>query len=234
MSFNQSSKKVERASAKGNQQVGKRRLYSVPVWMEQRAFAGSFDLAGASYKLAFAASRAEIRNKQLELTGRLTVTDPRSRARSIDSVRATLAAIQGGIGAPPARRQTAAAGAQTGNMVTAQQKQQAASENEKRSGQKVEQPARPQASSLPQTESTGPTSFCGVLYFQLEPLDAKALGVAADLARVQLNARLAPREGQAKTLHSLYTALVDAIYGEQANDAEAAIIVEEMNKVLRG
>ncbi|HKP84732.1 MAG TPA: hypothetical protein VJZ26_01470 [Blastocatellia bacterium] len=234
MSFNQANKRAERANAEGGGRGSKRRVYSVPVWMEHRTFAGSFDLAGASYKLAFVASRAEILDRQLRLTGKLTVTDPQSRARSVDSVRATLDAIQGGVGSAPLRRQAVAAGAQTGNMATAQQKQQAAGENEKRSGEKAEEPARSQTGALPRTECTGPTSFCGVMYFHLDPLNGRTLGVAADLSRVQLNARLAPRDADAKSLHSLYTALVDAVYGEQANEAEAAIIVEELNKLLRG
>jgi hypothetical protein len=231
MALNQANKK---AAGRASEPGGGRRLYSVPVWMEQRAFAGSFDLAGTSYKLAFAASRAEIRDKQLRLTGRLTITDPRSRSRSVDSARATLAAIQGGVGSAPIRRQPAAAGAQTGNMATAQQKQQAAGENEKRSGQKTDEPARLPSGALPRTECTGPTSFCGVMYLHLEPLDARALGVSADLSRVQLNARLAPRDGASKTLHSLYTALVDAVYGEQPDEAEAALIVNELNRALKG
>jgi hypothetical protein len=212
--------------------VGKRRLYSVPVWMEQRALTGGFDLAGASYKLTFAVTRAEVANKQLQLRGRLTVTDPRGRARSVDPAQATVAAIQGGIGSAPLRRRITAA--QTGNVVTAQQKQQMAGENEKRAGQKTEEPARTQSGDLPRTESTGPTSFCGVMYLHLEPLDARALGIAADLSRVQLNARFAPRDGTAKTLHGLYTSLVDAVYGEQVDEAEAAALIAEMNKVLRG
>lgn len=230
MEFNQANKKAGR----GIESSGGRRLYSVPVWMEQRAFAGSFDLVGATYKLAFVASRAEIRDRQLQLTGRLTITDPRSRSRSVDSARATLVAIQGGVGSAPIRRQPAAAGAQTGNMATAQQKQQAAGENEKRSGQKTEEPARLPSGALPKTECTGPTSFCGALYLHLEPLNSRALGVAADLSRVQLNARLAPGDGASKTLHSLYTALVDAVYGEQPNEAEATLIVDELNVALKG
>jgi hypothetical protein len=217
---------------KRGEPVSKRRLYSVPVWTEQRALTGGFDLAGASYKLAFVVSRAEIVNKQLRLHGRLTITDPRGRARSIDSAQATISAIQGGIGSAPLRRRITAA--QTGNIVTAQQKQQMAGENEKRAGQKTEEPARPTAGNLPRTESTGPTSFCGVMYLHLEPLDPRALGVAADLSRVQLNARFAPKDSTAKTLHSLYTALVDAVYGEQFDEAEAAALIAEMNKVLRG
>lgn len=216
----------------GGEPAGKRRLYSAPVWMDQRAFTGGFDLAGASYNLTFAVSRAEVANKQLQLHGRLTVTDPRGRARSVDSARATVSGMQGGIGSGPLRRRITAP--QTSNVVTAQQKQQMAGENEKREGQKTEEPARPPSGVLPQTETTGPTSFCGVMYMHLEPMDSRALGVPADLSRVQLNARFAPKENTAKTLHSLYTALIDAVYGEPPDEAEASALIAEMNKFLKG
>ena len=220
------------AKKRSGEPVIKRRLYSVPVWMEQRAFAGGFDLAGATYKLAFAVSRAEVANKQLRLHGRLSVTDPRGRTRVIDSAQATVSGIQGGIGSAPLRRRITAP--QTGNVVTAQQKQQMAGENEKREGQKTEEPPRPPSGSLPLTESTGPTSFCGVMYMHLEPLDSRALGIAADLSRVQLNARFAPKESTAKTLHSLYTALIDSVYGDPSDEAEAEALIAAINKVLRG
>ena len=72
------------------------------------------------------------------------------------------------------------------------------------------------------------------MYMHLEPMDSKALGIAADLSRVQLNARFAPKESTAKTLHSLYTALIDAVYGEPTDEREAEALIAEMNKVLRG
>lgn len=209
-----------------------RKLYSVPLWLNERTFAGSFDLAGTSYKLIFAPSQAEAASADLQLRGRLTVTDPRGRARTRDSVRVRLAGIQGGIGSPPVRRQVIAAGAQTGNIATSQQKQQVAGENEKRAAQKPDETSQPKTGNLPVTESTGPTSFTGVIYFHLEPLDGRSLGVPADLSRVQLNLRLAPLDDTARTLHALYTAAVDALQGEQADAGLAEAIIRELNQVL--
>lgn len=228
------SKLASQAKKRNDRRASSRKLYSVPGWMNERAFAGSFDLAGSTYKLTFAPARAESANNELQLRGRLTVTDPRGRSRSRDAVRITLAGIQGGIGAQPARRQAIATGAPTGNQATSQQKQQVAGENEKRAGQKEEEIAPKRASGLPPTESTGPTSFAGVIYFHCEPLDGRALGVPADLGRLQLNLRLAPLDPAARTLHSLYTDAVDALQGERADEAQAEAIIRELNQFLEG
>ncbi|HYP28735.1 MAG TPA: hypothetical protein VE262_18635 [Blastocatellia bacterium] len=223
---------LNQAKKRGGRRASVRKLYSVPAWMSERAFAGGFDLAGSGYKLTFAPSEAVASGGELHLRGRLTVTDPRGRARTRDSVRVTLDSIQGGIGAPPLRRRAVSPGAQTGNEATSQQKQQAAGENEKRAGEKQEERAEARPGGLPVTESTGPTSFTGVMYFHFEPLDGRALGVPADLGRVQLNLRLAPLDATARVLHGLYAAAVDAIQGEQADAGQAADIIRELNQLL--
>src|SRR5262245_51113375 len=90
--------------------VQARRIYSVPVWLSERSFAGGFDCAGGWYNLVFAPSKASAPSNELELLGRVTITDPRGRARSRNSVRARLASIQGGIGDPPVRRRVVTTG----------------------------------------------------------------------------------------------------------------------------
>jgi hypothetical protein len=237
MVFNQAKKKGRRQANEQPDHAGvrgpnARKLHSVPAWLNGRTFAGGFDMAGAGYKLTFAPSHAEAAGKDLRLRGRLTVTDPRGRSRARDSAQVTLAGIQGGIGAPPIRRQVIAAGAQTGNIATSQQKQQVAGENEKRAGQKPEETTQTKGSELPVTESTGPKSFTGVMYFHLEPLDGGALGVPADLGHVQINLRLAPLDDVARALHGLYAAAVDALQGEQADADQAAAIIRELNQLL--
>ena len=237
MLFNQAKKRSNRrASGQASPASGPgargRKLYSVPAWMNARAFEGGFDLAGSTYKLAFAPSEAGASGDGLQLRGRLTVTGPRGRARLQHSVKITLDSIQGGIGAPPLRRRAVSPGAQTGNEATSQQKQQAAGENEKRSGEKQEARAEARPRGLPVTESTGPASFTGVMYFHFEPLDGRALGVPADLGRVQLNLRLAPLDETARVLHGLYAAAVDALQGEQADAAQASEIIRELNQLL--
>ena len=86
---------------------------------------------------------------------------------------------------------------------------------------------------LPEVESTGPTSFCGVMYIHFEPLTGSALGVAADLSRVQLNARLAPVNDSERVLQGAYSSIVDELYGNKIDASAAAVEISELNKLLR-
>ncbi len=92
----------------------------------------------------------------------------------------------------------------------------------------------PASSGLPEVESTGPTSFCGAMYIHFEPLAGRAFGIAADLSRVQLNARFAPVNDAERALQSVYSSIVDALYGKQADESGAAIAVIDLNKLLAG
>ena len=231
MFSNEAQKKASQRRPPARGQTGARRLYSIAAWPEQRAFAGNLSSGGTDYKFSYAPSRAEATNKRLQLTGRLTVTDTRGRVRALNNVRATLANTQGGVGTGPLRRQMIASDAPIGDQTTSQQKQQIAGETEKQAGQKQSEQARAR-NSLPVTENTGPTSYCGVLYFHFEPLDAGALGVKADLTKVQLNVRLEPLDDTARTLHGLYCYVVDALYGERADQKLAAAAISELNRVF--
>jgi hypothetical protein len=229
----ESQQRAKQRQAAGRARTGGRRLYSVPAWLDGRVFSGKFSLGGADYKVVYAPSRAEAMNSKLQLTGRLTVTDAHDHSRTLDSARATLASTQGGIGTTPSRRQIATA-APSGAQVTSQQKQQLAGETEKRAGETVGEQAKGQKNALPDTENTGATSYCGVLYFHFEPLDARALAVAADLGKVQLNVRLAPLDDTARALHGLYCYVVDALYGERVDESLAAAAIRELNRVFAG
>src|SRR5712691_4686585 len=105
MFSNQAQKKSRQRRLARGRQTGARRLYSIAAWPEQRAFVGNLSLGGTDLKFSYAPSRAEAINKLLQLTGRLTVTDSRGRARALNSVGATLANTQGGVGKGPIRRQ---------------------------------------------------------------------------------------------------------------------------------
>jgi hypothetical protein len=72
------------------------------------------------------------------------------------------------------------------------------------------------------------------MYFQLEPLDGRALGVAADLSRVQLNVRLAPTDNTGRALHGIYSAIVEALYVKSVDRRLATDAVAELNKALEG
>ena len=209
MFFNPAQKKAKQRNPAPRGQTGARRLHSVAAWPVQRAFIGNLSLDAASYKVSYAPSRAEAINNMLRLTGRLTVTDARGRVRALGSVQATLANSQGGIGAGPIRRKIIGADPSISDQAQG-------------------------INSLTVTENTGPTSYCGALYFHFEPLDAKALGVMADLTKVQLNVRLEPLDDTAKTLHGLYCYVVEALYGERADEKLAAAAINELNRVFAG
>ena len=192
------------------------KLYSVAALLKERRFEGRFEVAGSSYQFTYAPSKAEIAGQKLQLRGRLLVTNARGQSRTKDNVRALLASAQGGIGTAPVRSQ-----ALIGGVVPSQPP--------------VPTPQQPSDSKpLPVVESTGPLSFCGVMYFQLEPLDGRQLGVAADLSRVQLNARLAPADNTGRALHGIYSAIVEALYVKSADTRLATLSVAELNKALEG
>jgi hypothetical protein len=214
-------------------QTGARRLFSIAAWPEKLAFVGKLSVGGPSYEFSYAPSHAEVVNKLLRLTGRLAVTDARGRVRALASVRATLANTQGGIGTGPLRRQMIASDAPIGDQTTSQQKQQVAGETEKQPGEKGREQVQERAS-LPVTENSGPTSYCGVLYFHFEPLDGRALGIPAELTRVQLNVRLESLDDTARTLHGLYCYVVDALYGDRMDERLAAAAINELNRVFAG
>jgi len=212
-------------------QAGARRIYSIAAWPKQRSFDGGLKLGGRDYEFSYTPTRAEAVKNLLQLTGRLAVVDSRGRVRTLDAVRATLANTQGGVGTAPIRRQIIATEAPIGAQITSQQKQQVAGETEKQPAARQNEQAR---GSLPVTENTGPTSYCGVLYFHFAPLDSAALGVQADLSRVQLNVRLETRDDTARTLHGLYCYVVDALYSQRADEKLAAAAIKELNRIFSG
>ena len=88
------------------------------------------------------------------------------------------------------------------------------------------------SSDLPDVESTGTSSFCGVMYIHFELLNAKALGVPADMTRVQLNARFSPVDEVERTLQALYSSVVNALFGKPPSTPAAQSAVSELNAIL--
>ena len=138
-------KKARSGRAADGVNGGPLKIHSIPILLKGRQFRGSFDASGSSYRLEYAPQRAEVVAGKLQLVGRLTVLSSRGQARSRDQVRATLEGAQGGVGASPIRRQLLAAGAQTGTVSTAEEKQQLASEIQK----KTDESSNATAAALP-------------------------------------------------------------------------------------
>jgi hypothetical protein len=208
------------------------RLHSISGVLRGRNFVGSFDVAGAGYKFIYIPSKSELSGEKLRLRGRLEITDPRGQVRARDNVGALLISAQGGVGATPIRRQVLVGGVSESTASTSGQQQQIAGEKPGVATSKPDTSDTAKTVPLPEVESTGPLSFCGAMYFHLEPLNGGEIGVAADLARVQLNARLAPTDESGRALHSLYSSIVDALYGPKADVQMASAVVGEINKLF--
>jgi len=79
-------------------------LHSIAGMLRSRKFEGGFETAGTKYNFTYTPKRAVLSGNQLQLTGTLEIKAANARTpRSIDNVKATLLAIQGGIGNPPQR-----------------------------------------------------------------------------------------------------------------------------------
>ena len=181
------------------------KLHSIAARMRQRSFEGGFDIAGINYSFTYSPARAAVVGRKLELSGGFTVTDGRANAR-----------------VPPHSLNNVRA-----VLISAQGGIGAAPT---RTNLPVDiSTARPD---LPVVESTGALSFCGVLYFKLSSLDGQSLGVPDDLSPLQLNVRLAPTGDAERNLQGVYSSIVDALYGKNADNRAATAHVSLLNKLL--
>lgn len=179
------------------------KLHSIASVMRGRSFAGSFEVGGDSYKFTFEPAKAAVVGRKLQLTGNLTVIDGRPNARVL----------------PHSLNNVRATLISTqGGIGTAPPRQ------------KLPADLGPTAPDLPVIESTGALSFCGVLYFKLSPLVGRALGVPTDMSALQLNVRLAPTVDAERSLQAVYSTIVEALFGGDANAATEH--VAELNKLL--
>jgi hypothetical protein len=231
MIFQRANRKPRGAAGQGRTANGPR-LHSIGGVLRERNFAGQFDLSGSSYKFIYAPSKAELSGKKLHLIGRLEITGPRGQTRATDNVRMRLVSAQGGIGAAPIRRQVLVGGVGASTATTSGQQQEVAGEKPADATKKPGDADTAKTIAPLEVESTGPLSFCGAMYFQFEPLSGGALGVAADLSRVQMNVRLAPVDDNGRALQGLYSSAVDALYGKDADERMASAVIDELNKLL--
>src|SRR5262245_25597975 len=183
------------------------KLYSIHALPSGREFVGKIVIGRGNYQFTFAPISAAAVNGNLALTGAVKVKSPVGQQRLADGVTATLLATQGSItGPPPIPRQFS---------------------------ESLKPPLPAPSRSLPLTDWTGPTGSVAVMYLKLSPLDGRALGVPADLTAVQLNARLYATSETEHDLHWLYSALVQAMHGEQPNEQLTADYLGAINQILK-
>jgi hypothetical protein len=187
------------------------KVYSIAALPDGRDLVGSFDLAGKHYEFKYSPVKAEVTEKTLVLTGKMTITDSSGKPHVREAVRAVLASSQGGLGSPPpvfrSPGENAGAGQRTNNSA-------AAGDNPP-----------------PGTDNTGDHAFCGVMYMRLEGLEGPALGVPADLSHTQLNVRLFAVDDVARNLHSVYSRLVATLGGVEGEDSGP--LVQMLNELYR-
>lgn len=155
-----------------------KKLYSMAALMRGKNFAGSFETAMGKYDFTFAPRAASFVSGKLELTGSLSVSSGRGTRREVRDARATLLALQGGLGDVPDAIRTRAQAAGS---------------------------VRP---SLPVTEATDVTGYVGVMYLRFAPINSRALGLTIDMSSVQLNARLFADSEIERDLRVIYSDLI--------------------------
>src|SRR5438552_15008303 len=177
-------------------------LHTIAAMMRDRSFAGRFGIAGVNHSFMYSPAKATLTGNKLQLIGEFTVVNDPSP--SARSLREVRATL---------------VAAQGGIGIAPLRKQLPSDVST----------AHPD---LPVVESTGPLSFCGVLYFKLAPLEGQALGVHADLRQLQLNVRLAPVNDVERGLQGAFSSVVDALYGLDVDGSAAEGVVSEINKLL--
>ncbi len=182
------------------------RVHSIHVLLRGDEFVGQIDTPQKRYDCRFRPSEGRIVNGRLELGGTFGVIGTAGRPRTADSVTATLAALQAGVGAPP------------GAPLNYTTRIKLAIEG---------------ATALPITESTDASGYAGVLYFHLSPLDGRELGVSCDLSKVQLNVRLAPVSQGERELQWLLSALSGTLLGSTRNETLAEEYLADINRRLK-
>lgn len=191
--------------ASGRSRAKARGIHSIGGLLEGREFAGSFEVGDTTYKFVYAPASAAIVGQRLQLAGTFSVAPP---ARAVAGKPAALRGVKATL-----------VGMQSG-IGSAPARRKLPSE------------VYPPREGLPSVESTGSLSFTGVLYLHFEPIDGSALGVNADLTRLQLNARLWPVNQTERAIQAAFSDASDALLGKKVDLTLAAEPVSELNKLL--
>lgn len=186
--------------------VSRLKLHTINVTPSGREMIGHIESGKSVWQFNFLPTLAKVVDWRIVLTGRVTITPPVGRPKTIDDVTARLLATQGSTTLapePPAGIDRA--------LVA---------------------PPEVSLSGLPLTEYSGNDGSIAVMFLKLSPLNSGLAGIPYDMGSVQLNARLWANSTLERDLLWLYSALLMATQGPQADGKWADGLLAEINKRL--
>ena len=186
--------------------VSRLKLHTINVTPLGRELVGQIESGKSIWQFNFVPTLARLEDWRLVLSGAVTITPPIGRPRTVNGISAKLLATQGSTTLPP----DPPAGIDPALVP----------------------PAEKSVNGLPLTEYTGNDGSIGVLFLKLSPLSGGATGIPYDLSGVQLNARLWANSTLERDLLWLYSALLMATQGPQADGQWAKGLLAEINKRL--
>lgn len=188
--------------------VSRPRLHSIHTTPSGKEFVGTIESGNLVFQFRYTPITAAVEDWRLVLSGKVTVTPPVGKPRTINGVGARLLATQGATALAP----MAPAGIDP----------------------KLVPPAEVSSKGLPLTEYTGNDGSIGVMFLRLSPMNGTQAGLPFDLSEVQLNARLWMNSDLERELLWLYSALLMATKGPRADDRWATSLLAEINKRFSG
>lgn len=185
------------------QAASQRKLHSIFVTPAERSLSGMIEIGKSRYGFDFSPQTVGLKDRRPVLQGRVTVTSPAGRKRTIDGVEAALLSSQGSITPPPSAPNTL-----------------------KQAAQRVER-------SLPATDWTDETSSVAAIFLKMSPLTGRSLGVPLDMSAVQINVRFYTTSETERNLHWLYSNLVFATMSDSPDEKLAGDYIAEINRMLK-
>ncbi|NBO65641.1 MAG: hypothetical protein EBU88_12510 [Acidobacteria bacterium] len=186
--------------------VSRLKLHTINVTPSGSEMVGQIESGKSVWQFNFLPTLAKVVDWRLVLTGRVTITPPVGRPRTVDGVTARLLATQGSTALPP--------DPPTGI------------------DQSLTAPSEASVTGLPLTEYSGNDGSIAVMFLKLSPLNGSLAGIPYDMGGVQLNARLWANSTLERDLLWLYSALVMATQGPKADGKWADGLLTEINQRL--
>lgn len=241
------------------------KIYSIAGVLVDRdkAFVGQFETPGRRHDFNYIMKRVALEDGKLMLIGTLAVTTykdgykdghrggSRNRTNSgqtvtLENVRATLRATQGGAGVRPTapmRPQPSTDKPQNGPSPASEHKENQTEKVSRPPGEAAVDENSAENNSFSSgsgkgyremtTNSTGESSYVGAMFLSFEPLDGnKLLGIPIDITALQLNARFAVASDSARRLLLYFSDLILNAFGADRNEVVVAKNLDAINQEL--